>query len=279
MKLTELTAIAIQAARAAAQVIQQYSQEAITVQKKEGGANYASQVVTAADLASEKVILSHLLPSCKAYDIGLLSEETDDDGSRFTKDFFWCIDPMDGTLAFINGEPGYAVAIALVAKDGTPYIGVVLDPSTNTLYHAAKGKGAFKNQKPWKITRGNNHLTYVTDKKLTDTPGIATIEKYLERQVHQLGLSGFVEMSGAGAVLSAIRVLENGPACMLKLPKKQKGGGSIWDYAATACIYNELGLPATNFDGGQLDLNSTESTFMNTQGVFFGNLGERQKRY
>ena len=42
-----------------------------------------------------------------------------------------------------------------------------------------------------------------------------------------------------------------------------------WDFAATACIYQELGLPATDFEGGKLDLNRQGSTFMNHQGVFF----------
>jgi len=41
-----------------------------------------------------------------------------------------------------------------------------------------------------------------------------------------------------------------------------------WDFAATACIYQELGLPATDFEGGKLDLNRQGSTFMNHQGVF-----------
>jgi fructose-1,6-bisphosphatase/inositol monophosphatase family enzyme len=59
---------------------------------------------------------------------------------------------------------------------------------------------------------------------------------------------------------------------MLKLPKKENGGGSIWDFAATACIYQELGLPATNFEGGRLDLNRKDSTFMNKEGVFYANL-------
>jgi len=71
--------------------------------------------------------------------------------------------------------------------------------------------------------------------------------------------------------MNAILVLENGPACMLKYPKHQNGGGSIWDYAATACIYNELQLPATNFEGGRLDLNKEEGTFMNHEGVFYSN--------
>ena len=76
--------------------------------------------------------------------VQLLSEETNDDGSRFKEDFFWCIDPMDGTLPFINKQPGFSVSIALVAKDGTPNLGIVYDPSTDTLYHAIKGKGALQ---------------------------------------------------------------------------------------------------------------------------------------
>ncbi|MEZ4955040.1 MAG: inositol monophosphatase family protein [Saprospiraceae bacterium] len=43
---------------------------------------------------------------------------------------------MDGTLAFINKHPGFSVSIALIANDGTPHIGVVYDPSTDTLYQA-----------------------------------------------------------------------------------------------------------------------------------------------
>jgi fructose-1,6-bisphosphatase/inositol monophosphatase family enzyme len=275
MELLHLTDIAIKAALSAGKVIRQYMDEEVLVEKKEGGASYASQVVTAVDLACETVILSHLLPTCKEFDLALLSEETEDDGSRFEKDFFWCIDPMDGTLPFINKRPGFSVSIALVAKDGTPYIGVVYDPCTDSLYHAVKGKGAYKNGRPWKIKQTNDHLTYVTDRKLKDTPQAVKIEGLLKEYVEKLNLSGIKEISGSGAVLNAILVLENGPACMLKLPKKEKGGGSIWDFAATACIYPEFGLPATNFEGGKLDLNRKDSTFMNHQGVFFANLSRK----
>ena len=179
---------------------------------------------------------------------------------------------MDGTLAFINKHPGFSVAIALVAKDGTPYIGVVFDPSTDTLYHAIKGHGAYKNGSPWKIKHTNDYLSYVTDQKLKDTPRVAEIESLLNENVAKLNLNGVKEIAGAGSVLNAIFVLENSPACMLKFPKKEIGGGSIWDFAATACIYQELGLPATNFEGGKLDLNRKDSTFMNQEGVFYANL-------
>ncbi|WP_298237091.1 inositol monophosphatase family protein [uncultured Algibacter sp.] len=272
MDLQHLTTIAIEAALSAGNIIQKHMNEDVVVEKKEGGVNYASQVVTKVDRECERIILSHLIPTCKAFDIGLLSEETKDDGSRFKKDFFWCIDPLDGTLAFINKQPGFSVAIALVSKEGTPVIGVVFDPSTKTLYHAIKGKGAYKNKTLWNINNSNNYLTYLTDKKLNDTPNSVEILHILNKHKADLGLNGIKEISGAGAVMNAILVLEKGPACFLKLPKKDLGGGSIWDFAATACIYQELGLPATNFKGQVLDLNKKDGTFMNHQGVYYSNL-------
>ena len=272
MDLLQLSDIAIQAALSAGEIIQQHMNNDILVEKKRGGTSYASQVVTEVDRACETAILFHLLPTCDEFDLALLSEETEDDGSRFEKNFFWCIDPMDGTLPFINKQPGFSVSIALVAKDGTPYIGVVFDPSTGTLYHAIKGNGVYKNHCLWEIEHTNNHLTYLTDRKLKDTPHVVEIERLLNENVEKLGLHGIKEIAGAGSVLNGIYVLENGPACMLKLPKKENGGGSIWDFAATACIYQELGLPATNFEEGRLDLNRKDSTFMNHQGVFYANL-------
>jgi len=272
MDLLHLNKIAIKAALSAGKVIQKYMNEDVFVKKKNGGASYASQVVTEVDIKCEKAILSHLLPTCNQFNLALLSEETEDDGSRFDEDFFWCIDPMDGTLAFINKQPGYSVSIALISKVGTPHIGVVFDPCTNSIYHAIKGNGVFKNGSPWKIKHTNNHLSYVTDRKLKDTPRSAEIKWLLNDKVAKLSLNGVKEIAGAGSVLNAILVLENGPACMLKFPKKESGGGSIWDFAATTCIYNELGLPATNFEGGRLDLNRKDGTFMNQEGVFYANL-------
>ncbi|TBN03933.1 inositol monophosphatase [Hyunsoonleella flava] len=272
MDLQHLANIAIEAALTAGNSIQKYMDDDIAVEQKEGGSTYASQVVTKVDHECERVILSHLKPTCKTFDIGLLSEETEDDGSRFEKAFFWCIDPLDGTLAFINKQSGFSVSIALIAKDGTPVIGVIFDPSTKTVYHAIKGRGAYKNKERWEIKNTNDYLTFVTDKKLKDTPQSDKIQNILNTYKSDLGLNSIKEISGAGAVMCAILVLENGPACFLKLQKKENGGGSIWDYAATACIYNELGLPATSFNGDILDLNKKDGAFMNHKGVFYSNL-------
>ncbi|MEL6135347.1 MAG: inositol monophosphatase family protein [Bacteroidota bacterium] len=271
MDLMLLADTAIQAALAAGSTIRQQMDEDLTVTHKTEEGSYAAQIVTAVDKASEAIILAHLSPTCSEHDLALLSEETEDDKSRWEKDFFWCIDPLDGTLPYVQQRPGFSVSIALVAKDGTPYIGVVYDPSADHLYHAIKGKGVYRNDHPWEAKRTNSHLTYVTDRKLKDTPRAAEIKSLLQKQVSHLGLQGIQEISGAGSVLNAIRVIENGPACMLKFPKKEKGGGSIWDFAATACIFHELGLPATNFTGGKLDLNRKEGTFMNHEGIFYAN--------
>ena len=161
MNLEQLSNLAIEAALSAGKIIQNYMNKDVLVEEKEGGTSYASQVVTTVDRECETAILAHLLPSCTEFDIALLSEESEDDNSRFEKDFFWCIDPMDGTLAFINKEAGFSVSIALVGKDGTPMIGVVFDPSSDTLYHAIKGIGVFKNGRPWELKKLNPYLKLV----------------------------------------------------------------------------------------------------------------------
>ena len=247
MDLPHLTDIAIKAALSAGKVIQKHMNEDVSVEKKQEGTSYASQIVTAVDRACETAILSHLLPTCNTFGLALLSEESEDDGSRFQKDYFWCIDPMDGTLAFIHKRPGFSVSIALLAKDGTPNIGVVYDPSTDTLYHAIKGNGAFKNGVPWEIKHTNDHLTYVTDRKLKDTPRVAEIEQLLQDTQTQLSLNSVKEIAGAGSVLNAILVLENGPACMLKFPKKENRWRKCMGLCGYGVYFSGIGVARNKF--------------------------------
>ena len=76
-------------------------------------------------------------------------------------------------------------------------------------------------------------------------------------------------MYGSGAVKNAWQVIESNQACYLKLPKKEDGGGSIWDFAATACIACETGTWVSDIHGQPLALNRRDSTFMNHKGVIF----------
>lgn len=57
----------------------------VIVEQKEAGSNYASQVVTKVDRECERIILSHLTPTCKAFDIGILTEETEDNAAGLKK--------------------------------------------------------------------------------------------------------------------------------------------------------------------------------------------------
>jgi len=109
----------------------------------------------------------------------------------------------------------------------------------------------------------------VTDKPLKNTSRPDDLQRLLENKVDDLGVSGYTVLEGGGSVLNAINVLKNPPSCMIKHPKKETGGGSLWDFAATACLFQELGFRATNFDGGPLDLNRKDSTFMHHEGVYY----------
>ena len=144
-QLIKLCEIAKTAALSAGSIIANKQGSQIELHAKEGGENIASCVVTDIDLAAEAAILALLTPTQQEYELGLLTEESTDDSSRFDHDYFWCIDPLDGTLAFSRDEDGYSTSIALISKIGKPIIGVVYNPRSNTLYHAIKNQGAFKN--------------------------------------------------------------------------------------------------------------------------------------
>lgn len=270
--LAVLSGYAVDAAKQAGQLIAQYASKTVAVQHKAGGGSRASQVVTEVDLLSEAIILKVLRPGCEQYDLALLTEESTDDRARLERDYFWCVDPMDGTLAFTESIPGYAVAIALVSRDGTPLIGVVYDPVTHTLYSAVKGQGAFRNGKPWTTglrSIAGKVLTLVCDRGFLEKPASSMICEKLSSLAHQYGASGLEIRERNGAVLNACWVLENPPAIYLKCPRPEQGGGSLWDFAASAALFNELGCNATDIYGQPLDLNRADSTFMNHRGVLF----------
>ena len=90
----------------------------------------------------------------------------------------------------------------------------------------------------------------------------------LDHIAQDLGLSDVELRVGAGAVMNALGALTNPPGCYVKVPAAA-GGGSLWDFAATACIFGEVGAVATDIHGDPLDLNRDDSTFMNHRGVLF----------
>lgn len=269
MDLKELTKHAVKAALEAGGLIRSYQDLQVEVLHKEGGDTYASKVVTEVDRKAQDAILRVLGPSCEKFDIAVLTEENEDDGSRFEKECFWCIDPMDGTLPFIRKEPGYSVSIGLVAKDGSPRIGVVYDPVHDVLWQATKGDGILRNGEAWTLDASSQELTFTYDRSFADRPDRDRVLKDLDDYAHSVGLRKLVSLQFGGAVINACHALENGPGCHFKFAKPQEGGGSLWDYAATACLFEEAGAVVSDVHGQPLDLNRSESTFMNHRGAVY----------
>ncbi len=109
-----------------------------------GGREYTlkedSSPLTQADLESNAYILEHLA-LIAPYKI--CSEEAVlDYEERKSLEYYWLIDPLDGTKDFIAQNGGWTINIALIYKK-RPILGVVYAPCFNELYIALQGLGAF----------------------------------------------------------------------------------------------------------------------------------------
>jgi myo-inositol-1(or 4)-monophosphatase len=103
--------------------------------------------VTATDLEINELILREIKQRYPGHSI--LAEEGSDHDE--THEFVWVCDPVDGTHNFSHGLPTATFAIALL-REKQPVLGVILDPFENRMYHAEKGKGAFKNGEPIRVS-------------------------------------------------------------------------------------------------------------------------------
>ncbi|CAN5683444.1 3'(2'),5'-bisphosphate nucleotidase CysQ [soil metagenome] len=100
--------------------------------------------LTEADLAAHRCIVAGL--QALTPDIPVLSEESAE-GIRLDVrrgwDSLWVVDPLDGTREFVKRNGEFTVNIALV-EAGVPVFGVIQAPVTGTLWHGARGDGAFR---------------------------------------------------------------------------------------------------------------------------------------
>lgn len=98
--------------------------------------------VTEADIACNDLIARRLRPARPDY--GWLSEETRDNARDRSQKRVFVVDPIDGTKAFVNGETGFCVSIAVI-EDGAPIAGVVYNPNFDELVGARAGGGTHLN--------------------------------------------------------------------------------------------------------------------------------------
>ena len=95
------------------------------------------------DLASEKLIVSALLAARP--DDGIIGEEGASRPSR--SGITWVIDPVDGTVNYLYGLPGWNISIGAKDEQGR-LVGVVHAPTVNSTWTAMRGKGAWFNESP-----------------------------------------------------------------------------------------------------------------------------------
>ena len=131
-----LVTVMMNAARRGARTLARDFGEVENLQvSKKGPADF----VTAADRASEEKIFESLRRDRPGY--GYLMEERGVvEGTDKTHRFI--IDPLDGTLNFMHGNPHFAISIG-VERDGELHAGVIYDLMRDEMFYAEKGQGAF----------------------------------------------------------------------------------------------------------------------------------------
>lgn len=132
-----LTEALAEIAEDAARVILPYWRSGVAAERKGD-----DSPVTQADREAEALILSRLearWPGVQA----VAEEATAAEGlPETTAEWFWLVDPLDGTRGFVEGRESFTVNIALIHK-GAPVAGVVTAPATATTWRSvAPGKGA-----------------------------------------------------------------------------------------------------------------------------------------
>lgn len=109
--------------------------ESLVIRAKRDGS-----LVSAVDIESHRAI-SAILQQSK---LPIISEEGDlppySIRSQWT--WYWLVDPLDGTEAYLKSREGFAVNIALCNDQG-PVIGIVSDPLTKNIYAGMKGLPPF----------------------------------------------------------------------------------------------------------------------------------------
>jgi 3'(2'), 5'-bisphosphate nucleotidase len=203
--------------------------------------------VTVADHASNDVITGRLGEAFP--DDAVLSEESADSAARLEKSRVWIVDPLDGTKEFLAQNGEFSILIALTVGS-VPVLGVVYLPSSDVLYWAVQGRGAF-------VERGGERRRL---NRAEDLAGSAVRligsrshgDPFLLRVQEELGITDVVPCGSAGVKCTRIadddRDLYVHPAPYLK----------EWDTCAPQVILEEAGGRVTDCRGEPLRYNKPE---------------------
>jgi len=118
-----------------------------------------SSPLTLADKEANNIIENGLNKLSVSFPI--LSEEGKETSYEDRKnwEYFWLVDPLDGTKEFVKKNGEFTVNIALIYKD-TPVLGVVYAPALDVCYWSKQGKGAFKDGQKLPLKTADQRNTY-----------------------------------------------------------------------------------------------------------------------
>jgi myo-inositol-1(or 4)-monophosphatase len=197
-------------------------------------------LVTAADRASEKLIIGHLTKQFPQH--GIVGEE----GARVEMDaeYRWYVDPLDGTTNFAHGYPMWNVTLGL-AKGNEVIAGVVYDPLNRELFAAEKGAGARLNGAPIRVSPAAT----LNDSLLST--GFPSRRRHLNVNIHfyyqTAMLTHGIRRGGSAAIDLAYT------ACG-RLEGFWEFGLNPWDMAAGILLVQEAGGTVSGMRGEPVDL-------------------------
>ena len=198
--------------------------------------------LTLADKNANDLIINNLQK--KYPNIPYISEEVKQTSFENRKDweYFWMIDPLDGTKEFIKKNGEFTVNIALIHHN-KPVLGVVYIPVQNTLYYAIKNKGTYKIDE-----LGNSiQLTNKQTNNLTDLIVVASrshLSKEVEDYVEALKNKGKnIHFLSAGSSLKFCLIAEGKANIYPRFAPTME-----WDTAAAHILCTELGYDVIDYD-------------------------------
>lgn len=192
-------------------------------------------VVTAADTASETLILSRLKEWFP--EDGVVGEEGGNARSRSGRT--WYVDPLDGTLNFSRSLPIWCVSLALFEGD-QPLLAVIRDPIRCETFSAQRGMGSFGNgRRIWtsgveELVGSVVHIT-VDLKDLGETAGLDDIVALSPRVLRTRNI---------GSAALALAYVAAG-----RLDGMLHRFAYAWDYAAGVLLVREAGGVVTDLRG------------------------------
>ena len=196
-------------------------------------------LVTDADRAAEAFITNELQRDFPEFSI--LGEEQGLSGRR-DAEYLWLIDPLDGTTNFAHGFPYFSVSMALTHHN-VIVLGAVYDPSTKTLFTAAKDEGAFMNGKPISVSR----IANLEDSLLvTGFYDVSTTKDNITEYAKAHKTQGVLRTGSAALDLCNV-------ACG-RLDAYWEKGIDAYDIAAGALIVMEAGGTLSAVNGEPFDL-------------------------